>query len=120
MSQSPSNLSRSDSSMIILIHQNETLFFFYLASCQLLRSNLQTESRSSTIYQSPLFNVRLNQPELSFHPHDLTANGSQSVSNQSGIKGILKIPSVPSICNLLSTFDGKQKLILPITKIIII
>ncbi|CAF1083476.1 unnamed protein product [Rotaria sp. Silwood1] len=91
MTQSTSNLSRSNSS-----------------SCQLVRSNIQTESRNSTIFQSPIFNLSQQQTDLSFHRHDITNSVVQNWSNQSGMKGILKTTTAPSICNLLSTTEDNQ------------
>ncbi|CAF3018794.1 unnamed protein product [Rotaria sp. Silwood2] len=89
--QSTSNLSRSNSS-----------------SCQLVRSNIQMESRNSTMFQSPIFNLSSQQTDLSFHRHDITNSALQNLSNQSGMKGILKITTAPSIGNLLSTTEDNQ------------
>ncbi|CAF4830530.1 unnamed protein product [Rotaria sp. Silwood1] len=91
MTQSTSNLSRSNSS-----------------SCQLVQSNIQMESRNSTIFQSPIFNLSQQQTDLSFHRHDITNSAVQNWSNQSGMKGILKTTTAPSICNLLSTTEDNQ------------
>ncbi|CAF3741360.1 unnamed protein product [Rotaria sp. Silwood1] len=82
---------------------------FNVPSCQLVRSHIQAESRNSTILQSCIFNFSQHQPEVSSHRHEFITTGSQNLSNQSGMKGILKTKAPPSICNLLLTFDGKDK-----------
>ncbi|CAF3440821.1 unnamed protein product [Rotaria sp. Silwood1] len=48
------------------------------------------------------------QTDLSFHRHDITNSAVQNWSNQSGMKGILKTTTAPSICNLLSTTEDNQ------------
>jgi hypothetical protein len=82
------------------------ILMFNVASCQPVRSHIQTESRNSTSLQSSIFNFSQHQAEVSFHRHEFITTGSQNLSNQSGMKGILKTKAPPSICNLLSTFDG--------------
>ncbi|CAF3630057.1 unnamed protein product [Rotaria sp. Silwood1] len=84
------------------------ILMFNVASCQLPPSHIQAESRSSTILQSCIFNFSQHQPEVSFHRHEFITTESQNLSNQSGMKGILKTKVSPSICNLLSTFDESQ------------
>jgi len=61
------------------------------------------------MFQLPLFNLsQQQQPELSSRRYDTMSSRSQSLSNQSGTRGILKI-SAPSISDLLSTVEGKNE-----------
>ncbi|UJR37939.1 hypothetical protein I4U23_030624 [Adineta vaga] len=90
ITQSVSNISRASST-----------------SCQLLRTNTQSESDTSTMFQLPLLNLSQQQPELSSRRYDSMSSRSQSVSNQSGTRGILKI-TAPSVSDLLSTFGDHQ------------
>ena len=79
----------------------------YLASCQLLKSNVETQSETSTMFQLPLLNLSQQQSELSSRQYDSMSVRSQSLSNQSGTRGILKMIA-PSVSDLLSTFGGKK------------
>ncbi len=93
---------------VFILVETRTIILF-LASCQLLRSNIRTESDNSTMFQLPLFNLsQQQQPELSSRRYDTMSSRSQSLSNQSRTRGILKI-SAPSISDLLSTVEGKNE-----------
>ena len=59
------------------------------------------------MFQLPLFNIS-HQPEFPSHRYDTMNSAFQTLSNQSGTKGILKI-TAPSMSNLLSTFDGEKE-----------
>jgi hypothetical protein len=106
MTQSTSNLSRSSSS-ISTISSYKNIHFSNLASCQLLRSNTQSEIGNSTMFQLPLFNLS-QHPDILSHRYDTMNSGLQTLSNQSGTKGILKL-TAPSTSNFLSTFDGDKE-----------
>lgn len=86
---------------------NNFFFSYYTATCQLVRSNTPSESDSSTMFHLPLFSLNQQQPELSFCRHDSTAFAFQNLSNQTGMKGILKT-TARSTSNLLSTFEGMK------------
>ncbi len=92
----------------VFILKEKSNDYFVLASCQLVRSNIRTESDNSTMFQLPLFNLsQQQQPELSSRRYDTISSRSRSLSNQSGTRGILKI-SAPSISDLLSTVEGRK------------
>lgn len=104
-----SNLSRSSSSETISIDRSVDEFRLVLASCQLLPSTTGNETANSTMFQLPLLNLSRQPPPtgLSTYRDDASHFVSQTMSNQSGTRGILKI-NAPSLSNLMTTFDSEN------------
>lgn len=107
-----SNLSRSSSSTLISSRfRTVDRRLFVSASCQLLPSNAGNETANSTMFQLPLLNLSHQQqpPPTGFSTarNDASQLVSQTMSNQSGARGILKI-NAPSLSNLMTTFDSEN------------
>ncbi|CAF5158495.1 unnamed protein product, partial [Rotaria magnacalcarata] len=73
----------------------------FKASCQLVRSYIRKLNPEILQYYK-------HQLDLTFRRHEFTTIGSQNLSNQSEMKGVLKTTAPLSIYNLWSTFDGKR------------